>query len=88
MRNPLWRITVRRKEVTVLTTQQLTYVIAVAECQSISKAAEKLYVTQPSLSQYIHGLEKQLGIKLEPTELTREEIATPALILQQVAAKA
>ena len=33
-------------------------------------------------------IEKQLGIKLEPTELTREEIATPALILQQVAAKA
>ena len=45
-----------------MTTQQLTYVIAVAECQSISKAAEKLYVTQPSLSQYIHSIEKQLGI--------------------------
>ncbi|MCR4760164.1 MAG: LysR family transcriptional regulator [Oscillospiraceae bacterium] len=47
-----------------MTTQQLTYVIAVAECQSISKAAEKLFVTQPSLSQYIHSLEKQLGVKL------------------------
>ena len=47
-----------------MNTQQLTYVLAVAECQSISKAAEKLYVTQPSLSQYIHSIEKQLGIKL------------------------
>ncbi len=47
-----------------MTTQQLTYVIAVAECQSISKAAEKLYVTQPSLSQYIHSIEKQLGVQL------------------------
>ncbi len=53
-----------------MTTQQLTYVIAVAECQSISKAAEKLYVTQPSLSQYIHSLEKQLGIKLFDRSVT------------------
>lgn len=53
-----------------MTTQQLTYVIAVAECQSISKAAEKLYVTQPSLSQYIHSIEKQLGMKLFDRSLT------------------
>ena len=53
-----------------MTTQQLTYVIAVADSQSISKAAEKLYVTQPSLSQYIHSLEKQLGIKLFDRSVT------------------
>ena len=47
-----------------MNTQQLTYVIAVAECQSFSRAAEKLYVTQPSLSQYIHSIEKQLGVQL------------------------
>lgn len=47
-----------------MNTQQLTYVLAVADCQSFSKAAEKLYVTQPSLSQYIHSIEKQLGIQL------------------------
>lgn len=47
-----------------MNSQQLTYVLTVAECQSFSKAAEKLYVTQPSLSQYIHSLEKQLGMKL------------------------
>ena len=33
-------------------------------------------------------IEKQLGVKLEPTEFTREEIATPAMILAQVTAKA
>ena len=53
-----------------MNTQQLTYVIAVAECQSISKAAEKLYVTQPSLSQSIHGIEKQLGMKLFDRSIT------------------
>lgn len=53
-----------------MTTQQLTYVIAVAECQSISKAAEKLYVTQPSLSQYIRSIEKQLGLNLFDRSVT------------------
>lgn len=53
-----------------MTTQQLTYVIAVAECQSISKAAEKLFVTQPSLSQFIHSIEKQLGLKLFDRSVT------------------
>lgn len=47
-----------------MTTQQFTYVLAVADCQSFSRAAEKLYVTQPSLSQYIHSIEKQLGVQL------------------------
>ena len=47
-----------------MNTQQLQYVLAVAECGSISKAAKKLYVTQPSLSQYIQSIEKQLGIQL------------------------
>ena len=53
-----------------MTTQQLTYVLTVAECKSISKAAEKLYVTQPSLSQFIHGIEKQLGIRLFDRSVT------------------
>ena len=53
-----------------MTTQQLNYVIAVAECQSISKAAERLYVTQPSLSQYIHSIERQLGMKLFDRSVT------------------
>lgn len=43
---------------------QLEYVMAVAEEKSFSKAAEKLYISQPSLSQYIMRLEEHLGIKL------------------------
>lgn len=29
-------------------------------------------------------IEKQLGVKFEPTEVTRDEIKTPALIIEQV----
>lgn len=43
---------------------QLEYVMVIAEERSFSKAAKKLYIAQPSLSQYIMRLEEQLGIKL------------------------
>jgi DNA-binding transcriptional LysR family regulator len=43
---------------------QLEYVMAVIEEKSISKAAKKLYISQPSLSQYIIRLEERLGVKL------------------------
>lgn len=43
---------------------QFQYVMAIAEEKSISKAAKKLYISQPSLSQYIMRLENNLGIKL------------------------
>lgn len=36
----------------------------VAECSSFSKAAEKLYITQPSISYSIKQLEESLGTKL------------------------
>lgn len=33
-------------------------------------------------------IEKQLGVKLEPTELEREQLATPALIIAEVEKRA
>ena len=47
-----------------LNTRILEYVVAIAEEKSISAAAEKLYVSQPSLSQSLIGLENSLGVKL------------------------
>ena len=45
-----------------MTLQQLKYVIGIAETGSFNKAAEKLYVSQPSLTSTIHDLEEELGI--------------------------
>ena len=44
--------------------QQLRYFIEVAQTGSISTAAKNLYLSQPSLSQQIINLEKELGISL------------------------
>lgn len=44
--------------------RQLEYFLAIWESGSFSGAATRLYVTQPSLSQQIHVLEKELGAEL------------------------
>lgn len=52
---------------------QLTYVITIAQYKSFSKAAQALFISQPSLSQSVGFLEKELGVKLferKPLKLT------------------
>lgn len=44
--------------------KELNYVIAVAKHQNITKAAQDLYISQPSLSKYIKNLETNLGVRL------------------------
>jgi len=45
-----------------MTLQQLRYTVTVAEEGTISAAAEKLFVSQPSLTSAVRELEKELGI--------------------------
>ena len=47
-----------------MTLQQLNYIITISETGSINKAAERLYVSQPSLTSAIKELERELGIVL------------------------
>lgn len=58
-----------------MTITQLYYVLAVAENQNFTKAAEKCFVTQPTLSMQIQKLEDELDIQIfdrskKPIELT------------------
>lgn len=45
-----------------MTLQQLRYAIGIAETGSLNKAAERLYISQPSLTASIHELEDELNI--------------------------
>ena len=61
-----------------MTLQQLTYLVTVADCGNITEAAEKLFISQPSLSAAIHNLEKEMGV----TAFTR---SNKALLLREKA---
>lgn len=43
---------------------QIRYFLEVAESQHMTKSAEKLHISQPSLTQAIHRLEESLGVPL------------------------
>lgn len=47
-----------------MTTKQLEYVLVLSREGSFSKAADVLNITQPSLSQYIKKIEKEIGLPL------------------------
>lgn len=47
-----------------MTLQQLHYVLTIADAGSFNKAAELLYVSQPSLSNAVRDLEKELSITI------------------------
>lgn len=47
-----------------MTLNQLNYIITIAESGSINKAAEQLYISQPSLTGAVQDLERELGITL------------------------
>ncbi len=68
-----------------MTITQLTYVLAVAEHKNFTLAAEKCFVTQPTLSMQIQKIEEELDIQIfdrskKPISLTEigEKIVTQA----------
>ena len=57
-------------------TYRLDYVLALAEERNLTKAAQKLYISQPTLTKYITRLEQDLGVQLfdrtvQPIRITR-----------------
>ena len=56
-----------------MTLQQLKYFIEIVNCGSINKAAENLFIAQPSLSNAMKDLEAEVGVELF-TRLTTDGI--------------
>lgn len=47
-----------------MTLQQIKYALTIAKIGSMNRAAEALFVSQPSLSSAIHELEKEVGLRI------------------------
>lgn len=47
-----------------MTLQQLKYALAIADCGSMNEAAKQLFISQPSLSESVKDLEKEIGLSI------------------------
>ena len=74
-----------------MTLQQIFYAIEIANTGSMTKAAENLYISQPSLTNAIKELENEIGIQIFlrkkkgviPTNDGKEFLSRAAHIYQQ-----
>ncbi|MGM9607999.1 MAG: LysR family transcriptional regulator [Oscillospiraceae bacterium] len=73
--------------------RQLAYFVEIIQCRSMSQAARKLYISQPSLSQTIQNLEEELGFPLlvrtsqgvRPTEMGKRVYRDARKIVEESA---
>lgn len=54
--------------------KDIEYAFAIAKYRHITKAADSLYITQPTLSTYIKNMEKRLGVELFKREGNKIEL--------------
>ena len=64
-------------------TRVLKYFLTVAQTNNITKAAEQLHITQPTLSRQIMDLETELDIKLFNRENRRLQLTKAGILFQQ-----
>jgi len=66
------------KEGKAVENYEWVYFLTIAEEGSLTKAAQKLFISQSALSQYLCKLEKRLGLKLYERRKNHTQVLTPA----------
>ncbi|MFC6605123.1 LysR family transcriptional regulator [Ectobacillus funiculus] len=66
----------------ILDIKQLAYFLAIAEEGNITKAAERLHIAQPPLSQQLKLLEEELGVVLMERSTRKIQITDAGRLLQ------
>mgnify|MGYP004711428889 FL=1 len=64
-------------------TRVLRYFLAVAREESISRAAEVLHITQPTLSRQLSQLEEELGVTLFERRTRRIRLTDEGILLRR-----
>ena len=64
-----------------MTLQQLRYLVMVAECGSITEAAEQLFIAQPSLTSAIRSIEEEMGVTAFSRSNTGVEVTRDGEVL-------
>lgn len=59
-----------------ITSEKLNYLLTLAEEKNITRAAKKLFITQPTLTGYLNRLENELGIRIF------DRTSTPIILTQ------
>ncbi|MGO4671747.1 LysR family transcriptional regulator [Bosea sp. 2YAB26] len=67
--------------------RQIQAFLAVAECGTFTKAAERLHMAQPALSQLVRELERELGLRLFDRTTRRVELTEGGREFQGASAK-
>lgn len=67
-----------------MTSLQIQYFLKVADCMSFSRAAEALYISQPSVSRQVKLLEEELGCALfDRTQKSRIRLTAAGMIFRE-----
>lgn len=64
-----------------MTITQMKYFITAAKCRNFTKAADKLFITQPALSRQIAAIEKELNMQLFVRSNHNVKLTPPAVVL-------
>ena len=67
--------------------EKIKYYIKVCECKNLTKAADELFISQPTLSRHIRALESELGVTLLTRKSSGVEITEAGKIFLKDAVK-